>query len=79
MCSSDRLLSKVSVKHALECTTMSSLVSSHLMNCIMDCIKNVFDVSGLTVPYVLVGDCSGERTADISSAIRSGYNAGNGI
>ena len=41
--------------------------------------KNVFDVSGLTVPYVLVGDCSGERTADISSAIRSGYNAGNGI
>ena len=41
--------------------------------------KNVFDVSGITVPYVLAGDCSGERTADISAAIRSGYNAGNGI
>lgn len=41
--------------------------------------KNVFDVSGITVPYVLAGDCSGERTADISAAIRSGYNAGNEI
>lgn len=41
--------------------------------------KNEFDVSGIKVPYVFAGDCSGERTADISAAIRSGYNAGNEI
>lgn len=41
--------------------------------------KNVFDVSGISVPYVYAGDCSGERTADISAAIRSGYKAGNEI
>ena len=39
--------------------------------------KNLFDDSKLTVPFVYVGDCSGERTADISAAIRSGYQAGN--
>lgn len=41
--------------------------------------KNEFDVTGIKVPYVYAGDCSGERTADISAAIRSGYNAGNEI
>ena len=41
--------------------------------------KNLFDDSKLTVPLVYVGDCSGERTADISAAIRSGYQAGNEI
>ena len=41
--------------------------------------KNLFDDSKLTVPFVYVGDCSGERTADISAAIRSGYQAGNEI
>ena len=41
--------------------------------------KNEFDVTGIKVPSVFAGDCSGERTADISAAIRSGYNAGNGI
>lgn len=41
--------------------------------------KNVFDVTGVTVPVVYAGDCSGERTADISSAIRSAYNAANSI
>lgn len=41
--------------------------------------KNLFDDSELTVPFVYVGDCSGERTADISAAIRSGYQAGNEI
>ena len=41
--------------------------------------KNVFDDNKLKVPFVYVGDCSGEKTADISSAIRSGYQAGNEI
>ncbi len=41
--------------------------------------KNTFDVTGVTVPVQFVGDCSGERTADISSAIRTAYNAANNI
>lgn len=41
--------------------------------------KNTLDVSGVTVPVLYAGDCSGERTADIASAIRSGYNAANSI
>lgn len=41
--------------------------------------KNIFDTTGLTVPFILAGDCSGERTADIAAAIRSGYNAGNEV
>ena len=41
--------------------------------------KNVFDESGLTVPVKYIGDCAGERTADIASAIRSAYHAANEI
>ena len=41
--------------------------------------KNLFDDSKLTVPFTYVGDCSGERTADIASAIRTGYKATNEI
>ncbi len=41
--------------------------------------KNIFDESGITVPVQYVGDCSGERTADIASAIRTGYRAANNI
>ena len=41
--------------------------------------KNVFDVEGVTVPVYFVGDCAGERTADIASAIRGGYKAANEI
>lgn len=41
--------------------------------------RNVFDDSKLTVPFTYVGDCSGERTADIASAIRTGYKAANEI
>lgn len=41
--------------------------------------KNLFDDSKLTVPFTYVGDCSGERTADIASAIRTGYKAANEI
>ena len=41
--------------------------------------KNVFDTTGITKPVTYVGDCSGERTADISSAIRTAYKAANSI
>ncbi len=41
--------------------------------------KNVIDTSKLNVPFTYVGDCSGEKTADIASAIRTGYKAGNEI
>lgn len=41
--------------------------------------KNAFDVSGITIPVTYVGDCSGERTADIAAAVRSGYHAANEI
>ena len=40
---------------------------------------NAFDASGVNVPVALVGDCSGERTADIASAIRTAYAAANQI
>lgn len=41
--------------------------------------KNVFDDTKLSVPFTYVGDCSGQRTADIASAIRTGYKAANEI
>lgn len=41
--------------------------------------KNVLDVEGVTTPMTYVGDCSGERTASIAEAIRTGYQAGNEI
>lgn len=41
--------------------------------------KNLFDDSKLTVPFTYVGDCSGERTTDIASTIRTGYKAANEI
>ena len=41
--------------------------------------KNTLDVEGVTTPLTYVGDCSGDRTADIAAAIRSGYNAANEI
>ncbi len=41
--------------------------------------KNVFDVTGVNVPVYYAGDCSGERTADIASAIRTAYNTANNI
>ena len=42
-------------------------------------VKNSFSVEGVTVPVYYAGDCSGERTADIASAIRSAYHAANAI
>ncbi len=42
-------------------------------------VKNSFCTEGITVPVQFVGDCSGERTADIASAIRSAYHAANEI
>ena len=41
--------------------------------------KNELDVEGVNVPVYYAGDCAGERTADIASAIRGGYNAANEI
>ncbi len=41
--------------------------------------KNVIDFSDVKTPIYYVGDCSGERTADISSAIRSAYSTANEI
>ena len=41
--------------------------------------KKVLDVEGVTVPVYYAGDCAGERTADIASAIRGGYNAANEV
>ena len=41
--------------------------------------KNILDVEGVTTPITYVGDCSGERTASIAEAIRTGYKAANEI
>ena len=41
--------------------------------------KNILDVEGITVPVFYAGDCSGERTAGIMEAVRSGYKAANSI
>ena len=41
--------------------------------------KNTIDLSAITAPVTLIGDCSGERTADIAAAIRSGYHAANAL
>ena len=42
-------------------------------------VKNTLDAEGINVPVLYVGDCSGERTASIAEAIRSGYTAANSI
>jgi NADPH-dependent 2,4-dienoyl-CoA reductase/sulfur reductase-like enzyme len=55
---------------AIECDTVVMAVGSK---------KNAFDVSGITVPVVYAGDCSGERTAGILEAIRGGYHAANNL
>lgn len=41
--------------------------------------KLPFSTDGITVPVSFVGDCSGERTADIAAAVRSGYHAANSL
>ena len=41
--------------------------------------KNVLDLDGVAVPVYYAGDCSGERTAGIMEAVRSGYKAANEI
>ena len=42
-------------------------------------VKNIFNVEGVAAPVYYAGDCSGQRTAGIAEAIRSGYKAGNEI
>lgn len=41
--------------------------------------KNAFDAAGITAELTYVGDCAGERTADIAAAVRGGYHAANAI
>lgn len=41
--------------------------------------KNTFDVTGVTTPVYYAGDCSGDRTANIGSAIRTAYDVANAI
>ena len=41
--------------------------------------KNELDTEGVTVPVYYVGDCSGDRTASIAEAVRSGYAVENDI
>lgn len=41
--------------------------------------KNTMDAEGVETPIWYVGDCSGERTASIAEAVRSGYHAANEI
>ena len=54
----------------IDCDTIIMAVGS---------VKNTFDTEGITVPVHFVGDCSGERTASIAEAIRSGYHVANEI
>lgn len=42
-------------------------------------VKNILDTDGVTTPITYAGDCSGERTASIAEAIRTGYAAANEI
>ncbi len=39
--------------------------------------KAPFSTQGVTAPVTFVGGCSGERTASIAEAVRSGYHAAN--
>lgn len=55
---------------AIDCDTVIMAVGS---------TKNAIDVEGVTTPVSYVGDCSGDRTASIAEAIRSGYKAANEI
>ncbi len=41
--------------------------------------KNEFSAESITSKVSFVGDCSGDRTADIAAAIRSGYHAANEV
>lgn len=41
--------------------------------------KNELDTEGVTVPVYYAGDCSGDRTASIAEAVRSGYAVANDI
>ena len=54
----------------IECDTVVMAVGSR---------KNTIDLTGVTVPVVYTGDCSGERTAGILEAIRGGYHAANNL
>ena len=51
-------------------------------NCVVMAVsskKVPFSTEGVTVPMKFAGDCSGDKTADIAAAVRSGYQAANEI
>lgn len=54
----------------IDCDTVVMAVGS---------VKNVPDLEGVNTPVIFAGDCSGEKTAGIAEAIRSGYAAGNAV
>lgn len=54
----------------IDCDTIIMAVGS---------VKNLLDTEGVTTPIYYAGDCSGERTASIAEAIRSGYKAANEV
>lgn len=70
----DNVIHAVNTKDQTEVTICADTIVNALGS-----KKNIFDVSGITVPVTYAGDCSGERTADIAAAVRSGYHAANEI
>lgn len=55
---------------AIDCDTIIMAVGSN---------KNTLNLDGVNTPVCYVGDCSGERTASIAEAIRTGYKIANEI
>ena len=55
---------------SIDCDTIIMAVGSK---------KNELDMEGVTVPVYYAGDCSGDRTASIAEAVRSGYAVANDI
>lgn len=55
---------------SIDCDTIIMAVGSK---------KNEIDLAGVTVPVFYAGDCSGEQTASIAEAVRSGYKVANEI
>lgn len=70
----DNVIHAVSTKDQSEVTLHADTIV-----CALGSRKNPFDESGITAGVTYIGDCSGERTADIAAAVRSGYHAANAI
>lgn len=70
----DNVIHAVSTKDQSEVTLHADTIV-----CALGSRKNLFDESGIAAGVTYIGDCSGERTADIAAAVRSGYHAANAI